>query len=162
MLVSSKDFRRVPTPKDGNCLFHALAGSAHQGGQDAHQKLRKGIVEWTSKNRDNIDSMSLKHWLQVPAMLPPGFNNRSSRNRCSDICEEYVKFMKQDGKWGGTLEIVAVSVVLNQDIHVLKCTDNENQYELRYQSPENKNSTGVIYIFNTGKDHYEEMMLVVS
>jgi hypothetical protein len=65
--------------------------------------------------------------------------------------------MKQDGKWGGTLEIVAASVVLNQDIHVLKCMDNENQYELKYQSPENKNSTGIIYIFNTGKDHYEEI-----
>ncbi len=84
----SSSFQIVDVPADGNCLFYACS--------DAPQKLRQSTVNYMLSHSDEF----------APHME-------------DDITlEAHAAVMRQNGTWGGNVEIAAISKVLNCPVAV--------------------------------------------
>jgi hypothetical protein len=82
---------------DGNCLFRALADQLYGDYGNCHEEIRSDICDYMAANQDDF---------KVFLVLD------------DDSCEEgddgkdfesYIDKMRQDGEWGGNLELVAAA-----------------------------------------------------
>lgn len=82
---------------DGNCLFRALSDQLYGDYGNCHEEIRSDICDYMEENKDDF---------KVFLVLD------------DDSCEEgddgkdfesYIRTMRQDGEWGGNLELVAAA-----------------------------------------------------
>ncbi len=95
----SKDFDRNEMPGDGNCLFHAISDQLKRfpdKKQYDHAELRQLAVKYIN---DHIDEYA------------PFLHNKGG------VCT-YINRMRQDGEWGGELEVSILSKILEVEIHL--------------------------------------------
>lgn len=142
-------FYVVKTRRDGNCLFRALA--SHDDQNRTHVQMRCDLMNWIWKNRCNLDSMSLFEWLTIPDQQPPGFEIPRDREEAE---KTYISFMKEDGNWGGQIEIIAASKVMAKNIVVLTRHDAASYEE--YFRTSIVPSYPTIYLLYSGQSHYSE------
>ncbi|KAI3647429.1 hypothetical protein MP228_007650 [Amoeboaphelidium protococcarum] len=84
---------------DGNCLFRALSDQLH-GSEDRHVEIRQMVCDYIDKHRDDF----------VPFLLEEDDGN-------TDI-DEYVAKMRQNGTYGGNIELVAFSRSMAAEIWI--------------------------------------------
>ena len=98
---------RLDCPRDGNCLFHALARSLDDGSTAA--SLRSRIVAFLEDNADRIFGMS-----------PDEAVAREGWSSFAAYCSE----MKNDGTWAGLPELTAAAELMNIGILVEMLDDS--------------------------------------
>jgi len=87
----------VDMAPDGNCLFRALSDQLYGDYGNRHEEIRSDICEYMEENKEDF---------KVFLVLD------------DDSCEEgddgkdfesYIQKMREDGEWGGNLELVAAA-----------------------------------------------------
>ncbi|GMI06751.1 hypothetical protein TrVE_jg14357 [Triparma verrucosa] len=120
------------TPKDGNCLFNAIQISlssissfSSQTSEDPPQNpsytysvlddLRTETSLYMSKNPDNFKPFF------TPSVDPDNLNIIGDYEDLQDESfEGYCERLKRDGEWGGQMEIMALSCMLDREIKVFQ------------------------------------------
>lgn len=129
--------RIIRQPADGNCLFHALAFGI---GKINHIHLRKGIAHWIFNNPNYIIADTpLKQWIYWES-------SKSINSYCKDIAK---------GGWGGALEILACSRLLNINIFVYEYKANKF---INISCFVKKKETKPIFILYSNRIHYDAMI----
>jgi OTU domain-containing protein 3 len=80
---------------DGNCLFRALSDQMFGDYGNGHDQVRADVCDFMEENKDDF-SMFL--------VLDDG--DAKEEEDAQDF-ESYIEHMRQDGEWGGNLELVA-------------------------------------------------------
>lgn len=124
---------------DGNCLFRAVgyqkAGGSSVGflnGEELHEELRFGTVDFMDSHREDFEP-----FLDIDG---------------EGSYDKYAANMRQDGVWGGNLEISAMSRLLKVHFYifqargasyeVLYTTDSSAEGDEKMLSEEEQNSGG--------------------
>jgi hypothetical protein len=108
---------------DGNCLFRAISHQLY-GSDRSHLQLRSQAVDYIQKNQDDF----------TPFLEEP--------------LSKYVARMSKSGVYGGNLELVALSKVMNLNIVIYQSQSDP----LVIQSPQSSDKT--IYIIYYSYEHY--------
>ena len=145
---------RVEMPKDGSCLFHAVAAQVPM----PHQELRRRTADFVESNlnlqiapeftiMDRILAWIHENsaWIQAQGFTSGEFGP-----------EEYVNVLRQPGTWGGELELIVLAHMLERRIDVL----NEPSSSVISYSPASPGSasSGVIRLLCNGFDHYDALV----
>jgi hypothetical protein len=92
----------IPQAGDGNCLFHSIGWSCGRTAED----LRSSIADWVHEHSTDV--------------YIPGSTIADLVRWETDVgVEHYAERMKRSGVWGGVVELVAASHLLQTDIHVV-------------------------------------------
>ena len=83
---------------DGYCLFRALSDQLFQDYGDHHVEVRDDVVEYMEENENDF----------VVFLV---LNDKDSNDEDATDFESYCNSMRNDGTWGGNLELVAASKV---------------------------------------------------
>ncbi|KAI3641367.1 hypothetical protein MIR68_000497 [Amoeboaphelidium protococcarum] len=116
---------------DGNCLFRALSDQLH-GSEDRHVEFRQMVCDYIDKHRDEF----------VPFLLEEDDGN-------TDI-EEYVAKMRQNGTYGGNIELVAFSRLISAEIWIYQ---NERVYQISSAGASSK----ILRIAYHSYEHYSSV-----
>ncbi len=113
---------------DGNCLFRAIADQL-EGNEHLHTTYRARVCNYMEENPDNFQ----------PFVFDQDYAS-------------YLKDMRQDGEWGGNLEIAAISQAcdVNITIHQL----GQPRWEVK--NPNNSKARGVHLSYHDGQ-HYSSV-----
>ena len=116
------------------------------------------VEDWIWKNKDDVGQMRLKEWLAVDSVAPPAFKVSPG----GDPEQEYCDFMKRPGNWGGIVEIIAASELMDRNIAVLEEDANdENSYVVHYRAPKRKGKP-TIFLLYTGRNHYDKLHVLLE
>jgi OTU-like cysteine protease len=91
---------------DGNCLFRALSDQLFYDYGNQHTDVREDIVEYMEDNKDDF----------VVFLV---LNDKDSVEEDAEDFEGYCSEMRNDGTWGGNLELVAASKVYRYVLLIL-------------------------------------------
>lgn len=106
------EFQEKVVPGDGNCLFHSL-GLAFNKSQD---NLRFEISNYLEKNRKlKLNGLTLEEWLNMEKDMK---------------LEDYVKIIRNNGVWGGNMEINIASRIYKVNIFVLERDFIKKKYKV--------------------------------
>ena len=83
---------------DGNCLFRSISDQLYYDYGDNHMNVRQEICDYIEGHKDDFS------FFLVLDDKDAGENEEDA----SDF-ETYISNMRQDGDWGGHLELVAAS-----------------------------------------------------
>jgi OTU domain-containing protein 3 len=83
---------------DGNCLFRALSDQLFYDYGNHHVDVRDEIVDYMVEHKDDF----------VVFLV---LNDKDSDEEDAEDFEAYCSEMRNDGTWGGNLELVAASKV---------------------------------------------------
>jgi hypothetical protein len=127
----------VKQPTDGNCLFHSLAYGI---GNINHKKLRNGIAFWIYSNSNySIAGTPLKQWVYWES-------GKSIIKYSQDIAIS---------GWGGALEMLACSRLLNINIFVYEYKrDKLINISCFFTNKKNK----PIFILYSNRVHYDVLI----
>jgi hypothetical protein len=86
----------IEMASDGNCLFRSISHQLYNDFGQKHDVVRHEICNYLEENEDDF---------KVYLLLD------DSDGENDDVCDfdEYVKQMRQDGEWGGDVEIVCAA-----------------------------------------------------
>ena len=138
--VRSAGLRVEETPKDGNCMFHALATQIRRTGLDiSHSELRARIVQYLNVNRCSTNGSDLSDWVQGG-----NFDNYLSR-------------MARDGEWGDEIILVAVSNMFNVEITIISSLPGTS---IRILSPRGQSSESlpILLLGHLSELHYVSLI----
>jgi len=97
---------------DGNCLFRSLGVAMKLN----HKELRNIACIYMLKNQNKkIKGTSIKQWIKYESD--------------QDI-RSYIKNMRQDGTWGGAIEITMLTKIFDINVFVLKNKENGKGYKI--------------------------------
>ena len=96
-------YRDPPTPKDGNCMFHAISDQLARLGLTLKtpSELRSSVVQYLRNNPLTSDGTHLMEFISYEAW------------------ESYLRRMSQDGVWGDWITLWGLVNMLNIDIAVV-------------------------------------------
>ena len=96
-------YRDPPTPKDGNCMFHAISDQLARLGLALKTplELRSSVVQYLRNNPLTSDGTHLREFISYQAW------------------ESYLCRMSQDGVWGDWITLWGLVNMLNLDIAVV-------------------------------------------
>ena len=96
-------YRDRPTPKDGNCMFHAISDQLARLGLTLknQSELRSSVVQCLRNNPLTSDGTHLREFISYQAW------------------ESYLRKMSQDGVWGDWITMWGLVNMLNIDIAVV-------------------------------------------
>jgi hypothetical protein len=85
---------------DGNCLFRSLSDQLNGDHGNGHAELRTEVCDYMKENKDDFT-----------LFLVMDQNDEGDNKDDEDApdFESYIKGMRQDGEWGGNLELVAAA-----------------------------------------------------
>ena len=78
---------------DGNCLFRALSDQLHRDRGGSHDQIRSDICDYIEDNKNDFSVFLVLE---------------DDDEDAADF-ESYIKTMREDGEWGGNLELVAAA-----------------------------------------------------
>ena len=121
-------YRQPSTPKDGNCLFHAMSDQLNRMGKPPQtaSQLRAGVVNFLQSNPTTPDGIHFREFVNHGGW------------------ETYLRRMSMDGEWGDYIALlglvnmlgipVAVVSSLGEDgLHIIY-PSNHNQEEADFDS----------------------------
>lgn len=96
---------------DGNCLFRALSDQLHGDHGNNHENIRAEVCDFMEKNKQDFEIFLV-------------FQDEDDPNMEDDAAdfETYISNMRQDGEWGGNLELVAAARLYRRKITVYSST----------------------------------------
>jgi len=128
-------------PGDGNCLFHSLGKAFNK----SHIEIRNEIIGYISEHpKKKISDAYIKDWIKWE-------KNVSWR--------KYVKYMLNQGTWGGALEIQICSEIYNKNIVVLERGKNNNKFNIISKFLRNKGN--IVFLVYEGRCHYNYCEVIV-
>lgn len=96
-------YRHPPTPKDGNCMFHAVSDQLARLGltPKTPAELRSSVVQYLRNNPLSSGGIHLREFVAYRAW------------------ESYLRRMRQDGVWGDWITLWGLVNMLNIDIAIV-------------------------------------------
>lgn len=88
---------------DGNCLFRSLSDQLYYDYGSRHVEVRDEVVDYMEDHKDDFVVFLVLDDQEDT-------NGMANDNDAADF-ESYCNAMRQDGTWGGNLELVAASKV---------------------------------------------------
>jgi len=133
-----KNARVVPQPGDGSCLYHALSFGLND--RSSATSLRKEICGYISKHPDMvIADTPITDWIRWDS---------------NETVSQYARRMSE-GNWGGGIEMAAVTMMKNVNVHVYeKCRDGYKRISA-FESPGARKTVSVLY---QGRMHYDAIV----
>ena len=107
-LFYRKGYRIDPIKRDGNCLFRAIAGAV-LGDTELYPHLRKQCADFMEKERE---------------FFTPRVTTVDRHDVIVKTFDDHISMLRQEGAWGGDLEITALSAIFNCFFEVYKFTEN--------------------------------------
>jgi OTU domain-containing protein 3 len=89
----------VEMSPDGNCLFRALSDQLFGDYGNSHEDIRSEVCDFMEKNKEDF---------QVFLVYEDKDDHEQQDEDARDF-EHYIETMREDGTWGGNLEIVAAA-----------------------------------------------------
>lgn len=161
-------------PKDGNCLFWATMLAYLEPIKNNENEFKKRYLNifGNKKNwkkifnfsdfnfEDNKDLVLLfrKNVVEYMKNNPEEFKEFITK----DIYENYLIKMKNDGIWGGELEIKAISHLLKTKIIVHKINENNILFSTNYRKFANNDFDSEIKIIHVDNNHYQYIKMINS
>jgi OTU-like cysteine protease len=107
---------------DGNCLFRSLSDQLYYDYGNRHVDVRDDVVDYMEDHKDDFIVFLV---LDDQEDDTTNNNNTSDKDNSSNDndatdFESYCHAMRQDGTWGGNLELVAASKVYRYVSFVLQ------------------------------------------
>jgi OTU domain-containing protein 3 len=81
---------------DGNCLFRALSDQLFGDYGNHHDEIRSDVCDFMADNQDDFKVFLV-------------FEDDGEEEEDAKDFESYLKNMREDGEWGGNLELVAAA-----------------------------------------------------
>jgi OTU domain-containing protein 3 len=81
---------------DGNCLFRALSDQLYGDMGICHDHVRSDICDFMADNQDDFKVFLV-------------FDDEGDEGEDAKDFDSYISSMRQDGDWGGNLELVAAA-----------------------------------------------------
>ena len=96
---------------DGNCLFRSLSDQLFGDYGEDHETVRSEICDFMERNKEDFEIFLV-------------FQDEGDPNTEEDAAdfESYISTMRQDGEWGGNLELVAAARRYRRKITVYSAT----------------------------------------
>ena len=144
MIRNALQYDLVPvgdTPKDGNCMFHAVAESirAIDGIQITHDKVRAEVINYLRNNRFTRNEMDLADF--VPNLS----------------WSDYLDSLNYE--WGDHICLMAISQIYNVGIGVV----SSNTPEIRFlETDEVDGSNRMIYLGHEFEFHYQHLLPIAA
>ena len=115
-------YRDPPTPKDGNCMFHAISDQLARLGLTLNtpSELRSSVAQYLRNNPLTLDGTHLRRFISYQAK------------------ESYLRRMSQEGVWGDWITLWGLVNMLNIDIAVVSSIGEGG---LRVISPDDKSNS---------------------
>ncbi|KAL7520578.1 hypothetical protein ACHAWX_005294 [Stephanocyclus meneghinianus] len=109
---------------DGNCLFRSLSDQLYHDAGSQHAIVRNEICNHLSRHRESFECFLLMN------------------DEDEDVVDfdEYVAKMREDGEWGGNVELVAASRVYKRDIRIYSGLYDGGFMLIQYQKEEEENN----------------------
>jgi OTU domain-containing protein 3 len=92
---------------DGNCLFRSLSDQLYHDFGSRHVEIRDEVVDYMEDHKDDFVVFLV---LDDQDDTDDMGNGMANDNDATDF-ESYCHDMRQDGTWGGNLELVAAAKV---------------------------------------------------
>lgn len=89
----------VEMSADGNCLFRSLSDQLFGDYGNAHFDVRSAVCDYMEKNKEDF---------QVFLVFEDENDEDQAEEDARDF-EHYIENMRQEGEWGGNLEVVAAA-----------------------------------------------------
>lgn len=102
----------VEMSADGNCIFRSLSDQLFGDFGNAHEHVRLAIVDHMKANADNY-----RHFLV--------YEDEDDEDQTEEDAKDfphYLETMRQDGEWGGNLELVAAAGLYGRKIIVYQAS----------------------------------------
>lgn len=123
-------FEENIVPGDGNCLFRSL-GIAFK---IPHNQLRIAIAQYLEKNkRRKFNGLALEEWVKMETDM--------------DV-ERYCRYIRDDGIWGGNMEINVASKMFKVNIFVLSRNNEKNKYDMISSYVFDNNARNVFLVYD--------------
>ena len=84
---------------DGNCLFRSLSDQLYGDYGNRHDEVRAAVCDYMETNKDDF---------AVFLVFEDEEDEDQDEEDAKDF-ESYVAVMREDGEWGGNLELVAAA-----------------------------------------------------
>jgi len=98
----------VEMSADGNCLFRSLSDQLFGDYGNAHYDVRSAVCDFMEKNKEDF---------QVFLVFEDEDDEDQNEEDARDF-EHYLENMRQEGEWGGNLEVVAAARLYQRTITV--------------------------------------------
>jgi OTU domain-containing protein 3 len=89
----------VEMSPDGNCLFRALSDQLFGDYGNKHADIRSEVCDFMEKNKDDFQFF----------LVYEDEDDKEQEDEDARDFEHYIELMREDGTWGGNLEIVAAA-----------------------------------------------------
>lgn len=151
------DLRVEDVPGYGDCLYHSFIRNKNiHGLPDSPKEIRRQLVKYLESNPDTPDGTSYKDFLCLPldpdhgVLQPEDMAIETTVANADDQKElRWQRFLKniQEGEWGGSLEIRALSQLYNVPVTVLTINPDESRLnEIHFNHTARTTMNPVIYI----------------
>jgi OTU-like cysteine protease/SEC-C motif len=126
---------------DGNCLFRSLSDQLnHDQGHRWHSVIRKAVCDFIESHKDDF----------AVFLVLDDDDCKDEEDACD--FESYCKKMRQDGEWGGNLELVAAARLYRRNITVFS-----NTSAMRIPHGQKQSSGPDLLLSYHDNDHYNSV-----
>lgn len=128
--IMKLEFQEKIVPGDGNCLFHSmgLAFGIPQG------DLRLAIAVYLEKNRkEKLNGLALEEWLELEKDMK---------------LDNYCRLIRNDGIWGGNMEISVATKMFKCNIFVLSKDVIKKRYKMVSSYVFDNNARNVFLVYD--------------
>ena len=95
-LIITDGLTIVDMNSDGNCLFRALSDQLYRDLGHRHDEVRSDVCDFMADNEDEFKLFLV-------------FEDDGEEEEDAKDFEHYISNMREDGEWGGNLELVAAA-----------------------------------------------------
>jgi hypothetical protein len=107
--LSDKNRSIIHLNSDGNCLFRAISDQLYHDYGAKHYETRADIVDYLQAHQTHFESFVVTD------------DDDTDENEGARSYPDYISRMKQDGTWGGNLELVAAAMLYKYVVSLFAC-----------------------------------------
>ena len=93
--LENDNYMIVEMAADGNCLFRSLSDQLHDDQGSSHADVRSAVCDFMEQHEEDFSVFLV-------------LDENEEDEDAADF-ESYISAMRQDGEWGGNLELVAAA-----------------------------------------------------
>mmetsp|Transcript_37241 Transcript_37241/g.78542 ORF Transcript_37241/g.78542 Transcript_37241/m.78542 type:complete len:333 (-) Transcript_37241:115-1113(-) len=125
---------------DGNCLFRSLSDQLYDDRGAKHDVIRHDVCNHLSKNKEEFS-----HFLLMD----------DDDEDVIDI-DEYISKMREDGEWGGNVEVVVASRVYKRNIMLFSSEYSNGVLSITCDDKDKDDGDDLLLSYH-GNDHYNSV-----
>ena len=125
---------------DGNCLFRSISDQLYHDNGAKHDIVRHDICEFLSSNKEEFAGFLLMN---------------DDDEDVLDI-DEYIEKMREDGEWGGNVEVVVASRVYKRNIVVFSFEYSNGALSIVCEDKDKKDGSDLLLSYH-GESHYNSV-----